>query len=116
MSLSPVPKTVVPASPIQHVVFIIQENHSFDNYFATFPGANGLLAPKAFHISADTPVFIKGDELPPDIAEPDQPLTCSQCFALNAEDTADMAHAWTHFHVAWDSGKMDKFFEAERTN
>jgi phospholipase C len=29
------------ASPISHVVFIIKENHSFDNYFGTYPGANG---------------------------------------------------------------------------
>jgi phospholipase C len=29
-------------SSIQHVVVIMQENHSFDNYFALFPNANGL--------------------------------------------------------------------------
>ena len=29
--------------PIKHLVFIIQENHTFDNYFGTYPGANGLL-------------------------------------------------------------------------
>jgi len=28
-------------SPIEHVVLIIKENHCFDNYFGTFPGANG---------------------------------------------------------------------------
>ncbi len=28
-------------SPIQHVVIIVQENHSFDSLFATFPGADG---------------------------------------------------------------------------
>ncbi len=28
-------------SQIQHVVFIIKENRSFDEYFGTFPGANG---------------------------------------------------------------------------
>jgi phospholipase C len=28
-------------SLIEHVVLIIKENHSFDNYFGTFPGANG---------------------------------------------------------------------------
>jgi len=28
-------------SPIQHVVIVIQENRSFDNLFATFPGADG---------------------------------------------------------------------------
>jgi phospholipase C len=27
---------------IKHVVIIMQENHSFDNYFGTFPGADGL--------------------------------------------------------------------------
>src|SRR6266436_9926436 len=28
-------------TPIEHVVFIIKENHGFDNYFGTFPGTNG---------------------------------------------------------------------------
>ncbi|MEN3339239.1 MAG: Phosphoesterase family, partial [Acidobacteriota bacterium] len=38
-----------PASPhldafrakIQHIVFIVKENRSFDTYFGTFPGADG---------------------------------------------------------------------------
>jgi phospholipase C len=29
---------------IQHVVMIMQENHSFDSYFGTYPGANGIPA------------------------------------------------------------------------
>lgn len=29
------------ASPIKHVVIIFKENHGFDNYFGSFPGANG---------------------------------------------------------------------------
>ncbi len=29
------------ASPIKHVVIVIQENRSFDNFFATYPGADG---------------------------------------------------------------------------
>jgi phospholipase C len=32
------------STPIQHVIVIIQENRSFDNLFATFPGANGTTA------------------------------------------------------------------------
>jgi phospholipase C len=32
----------VAATPIQHVIIIMQENRSFDSYFGTFPGANGL--------------------------------------------------------------------------
>lgn len=27
--------------PIRHVVIFFKENHAFDNYFGTFPGANG---------------------------------------------------------------------------
>lgn len=32
-----------PLTPIQHVIIIMQENHSFDNYFGTYPTANGTL-------------------------------------------------------------------------
>ena len=31
----------VPLGKIKHVVIIVKENHTFDNYFGTFPGANG---------------------------------------------------------------------------
>jgi hypothetical protein len=27
------------ANPIQHVIFLVKENHSFDNYFGRYPGA-----------------------------------------------------------------------------
>jgi len=30
------------AAPIQHVIIIMQENRSFDHYFGTYPGANGI--------------------------------------------------------------------------
>ena len=29
------------STPIQHIVLLVQENRSFDNFFATFPGADG---------------------------------------------------------------------------
>jgi len=34
----------VAASPIKHVVIIMQENRSFDSYFGTFPNADGIPA------------------------------------------------------------------------
>jgi len=34
-------RTKAGATPIRHVVIIFKENHGFDNYFGTFPGANG---------------------------------------------------------------------------
>jgi phospholipase C len=31
-----------PNTPIEHFMVLMQENHSFDNYFGTYPGADGL--------------------------------------------------------------------------
>lgn len=50
------------ASPIQHVVVVMLENHSFDNYFGTFPGANGIptnvCLPQATSASCVTPYHV----------------------------------------------------------
>jgi phospholipase C len=35
--------TAAGITPIQHLIIIMQENHSFDNYFGTYPTANGSL-------------------------------------------------------------------------
>jgi phospholipase C len=32
----------VPDVPIDHVIVFYQENHTFDNLYGEFPGANGL--------------------------------------------------------------------------
>ena len=48
----------IPASPIKHVIEIMVENHTFDNLFGDFPGADGIpantsfLNPSAYYDSA----------------------------------------------------------------
>ncbi len=46
---------------IRHVVMIMQENRSFDSYFGTFPGANGIPAgtclPDPVHGGCDKPFY-----------------------------------------------------------
>ena len=48
----------VPGSPIRHVIEIMIENHTFDNLFGAFRGADGipadtlLLNPNAYYASA----------------------------------------------------------------
>lgn len=42
-------------NPIEHVVIIVKENHSFDNYFGTFPGVNGATLPAATDPPASDP-------------------------------------------------------------
>ena len=47
---------VVPkASLIKHVIVIVKENHTFDNYFGTFPGAEGTTKAKTARGMIDAP-------------------------------------------------------------
>ena len=32
--------------PIKHIVIVVKENHTFDNYFGSFPGADGAAQAK----------------------------------------------------------------------
>ena len=41
--VTPIDLSVSASSKIKHLIFIVQENHTFDNYFGTYPGANGIL-------------------------------------------------------------------------
>jgi phospholipase C len=70
---------------IQHVVFIIKENRSFDQYFGTFPGANGATTGK-LHTGQ---VVTLGHT-------PDPPAH-------------DIGHEWPDAHNDVDGGKMDRF-------
>src|ERR671936_739817 len=45
---------------IQHVVIIMQENHSFDNYFGTFPGADGIPRDKHGNLKVCIPAHNAG--------------------------------------------------------
>jgi phospholipase C len=75
------------ASPIQHVVFIVKENHTFDQMFGLFPGANGTSVG-----------FVKINGVQTQIA-------------LNAgqDRPANYAHGWSSAHKAYDKGAMNAF-------
>jgi phospholipase C len=76
------------ASPIQHVVVMIQENRSFDNLFATFPGADGTTVGKRH--GGQTVALAK------------KPLL----------DPTDVLHGYQGYVVDYDHGKMDGFDQA----
>src|SRR6266852_7849304 len=40
-------RTGTAVTPIQHVVVIMMENHTFDSMFGTYPGANGITLARA---------------------------------------------------------------------
>ncbi len=87
-SASPTP-TSSPRSGkyIKHVVLMIQENRSFDNYFSTFPGADGTT-----HGSMKTPHGV------------------IQVHLKEAGfDSDDLSHGHYSFELEYDHGKMDGF-------
>jgi phospholipase C len=79
-------------SQIQHIVYIVKENRSFDNYFGTFPGADG----------ATSGVISTGERVPLR-RSPDR-------------TSRDLGHAWADAHTAIDGGRMDRFDLVEGGN
>lgn len=80
---------------INHVIWIIQENHSFDNYFGTFPGADGI---------------------PPSTALPDHPGGPARVRPFHmpvGQPLIDLEHSWESAHACYDNGRMDGFVWAE---
>jgi phospholipase C len=72
-------------SKIQHIVFIVKENRSYDNVFGTYPGAEG----------ATSGLISSGERI--DLGH-----------AADRTDR-DLGHEWDDTHLAIDGGKMDRF-------
>jgi phospholipase C len=94
---------------IQHLVVIYQENHSFDNYFGTYPNAANPPGEPAFHAQPDPPT-VNGltDTLltaNPNLANP-QRLDRSQ------EITCDNNHSYVPLQRAYDGGLLDRFVQS----
>ncbi len=71
--------------PIKHIIIIVKENRTFDNYFGTFPGADGATTYKN-----------KKGQIQPLSHQPDQLFF-------------DIGHTHTDFLKGYDHGKMDGF-------
>ncbi len=101
------------SSPIQHVIVVIQENRSFDNFFATYPGANGATSGQA----APMPTPIQQS-----CARRGQPVithpTTLQLtkvslvgagFKNNFGEDNDLDHIYGGYLAEYDNGNMDGF-------
>ncbi len=71
--------------PIKHVIFIVKENRTFDQYFGLFPGANGTTVGRT--------------------KEGERPLTQG----LPERVQHDLLHNYETALKSWDHGKMDGF-------
>jgi phospholipase C len=84
---------------LQHIIIIMQENRSFDSYFGTYPGANGIPMHNGH----------------PTICNPD-PIShqCVYSFHQTNLITAGGPHDTPTFLTQLDGGKMDGFEKAAR--
>src|SRR5258705_7047443 len=84
-----------PTTPIQHVVVLMQENHTFDNYFGTYPGADGIPAGTCMPIGA--------------AARP-----CFRPFHLGDNTIAqrDLDHSSATYRLQYNNGQLNGFIRA----
>lgn len=78
----------VTSTPIKHLIVIMKENHSFDNYFGTFPGADGI---------------------PANVKLPDGQGGFVSPHWLNASSTPDLPHGRSEMLEEYDGGLNDRF-------
>src|SRR5260370_359193 len=85
------PLTMPPGlDKIEHFVFIMQENRSFDSYFGTYAGAEGI--PPGVCLSDPTPG-----------------TPCVKPFHDANDVNRGGPHGWDNAHGSMDGGKMDGF-------
>ncbi len=89
------PDSSQPPTPIQHLVVLLQENHTFDNYFGTYPGADGLPA---------------GTKMPVDPKNPGAGYVTP--WHIGNSTITDLSHSAATYHDQYDNGKMDAFVSA----
>ncbi|HEY3312197.1 MAG TPA: alkaline phosphatase family protein [Anaerolineales bacterium] len=89
------PESQQTTTPIKHFLVIMQENHSFDNYFGTYPGANG---------------FPTGVRMPVNPANPDAGYV--EPWHLGNTTITDLSHSASTFTEQMNGGKLDSFVSA----
>ena len=83
-------------TPIQHFVVLMQENHTFDNYFGTYPGANGIPQGTCMPVN---PLDKKNTE-------------CIEPFHIGDRPIDDLDHSLSTFNFQYNDGKMNGFVYA----
>ncbi len=82
---------------IQHVIFIVQENRSFDHYFGTFPGADGIPTDAKGRFTACNPDPVTG--------------VCARPYYDDTPKDAGGPHVQWASVVDINDGRMDGFVE-----
>jgi phospholipase C len=98
--------------PIEHVVVLIQENHSFDNYLghlAAYEATNNIVPAPDGHIES-APDTATNPDIPESMLD-GGPTTGSHPYEHAGQlCELDTNHDWGGSHVDWDHGLADGFY------
>jgi phospholipase C len=90
---------------IDHIVFLMMENRSYDHYFGAYPRGRGFDDHPAGSYGVFAQAYPGGTTLnPPGVLFPFHLLQ-----SAGEECTDDLTHDWGPQHLCWDNGKMDAF-------
>jgi len=92
---------------VEHVVFLMMENRSFDHYYGTYPGVRGF----DDHAPGDPGPFAQPWQAPGDRAPTSRllPFHLDTVHTDRADCTFDLTHAWGPQHQCRNGGRMDSF-------
>jgi phospholipase C len=90
---------------VEHVIFLMQENRSFDHYFGTLRGVRGFADPHPVRLPSGRSVWHQpngpaGAELLPFRPEVRD---------LGQTFLPDPPHGWNDSHAAWNGGRYDRW-------
>ncbi len=89
---------------VEHVVFLMQENRSFDHYFGSLQGVAG------FDDTANADAFTQTwPDAPSDLSPSGVLLPFHMSTKQHGECTYDLDHSWPTEHATWHGGAMDAF-------
>jgi len=94
---------------VEHIVFMMQENRSFDHYFGTLRGVRGFGDPHPVTLPTGNPVWYQPNGssyvLPFHPGAPN----------LGLQFIQDLAHDWGTTHAAWNEGNNDQWVPQKGT-
>lgn len=91
---------------VEHIVFMMQENRSFDHYFGTLRGVRGFGDPRTVTLPSGKSAWYQPDAKNPDgYVLPFHPGAPN----LGLQFLQDLAHDWDSTHAAWNDGKYDQW-------
>ncbi|UIR54739.1 phospholipase C, phosphocholine-specific [Sphingobacterium sp. SRCM116780] len=92
----------------EHIVFLMQENRSFDHCFGTLRGVRGFNDPRALKLPNGLPVWVQGDKK-------GQHFAPFHLDIVNSKSTwmGSLPHGWSDMVAARNNGRMDNWLDAK---